>query len=129
MLRDNYKNLQFYITSREIILLIYEATKQYPKEERGFTGIVSQLRRASISVVSNIAEGSSRGDKEHYHFLVISLGSLREIETQVGISYDLEYISKEKYNILKEKIDFSIGKLCSYMKVVGKDIFQKRNYK
>ena len=126
MLRNNYKNLEFYKASREIIPLVYEYTKKYPKEEQGFTGIVSQLRRASISVSSNIAEGSSRGNKEHYHFLVISLGSLREIETQIGISYDLKYISEEKYISCKEKIDFAIGKLCNYMKIVGKDTFQNK---
>ena len=76
------------------------------------------MRRASISAASNIAEGSSRRDKEFLHFLTLSLGSLREVETQISISHDLKYISNEKYEDIHEKIDKSIAKLCTYIKKV-----------
>ena len=66
-------------------------------------GLVSQLRRASVSVPSNIAEGYARGtDKEKLHFLRISSGSMSEVETQLMLSLNLGYIDQEKYNELSE---------------------------
>lgn len=121
----NYKKYEFYKSSRSLVKEVYEITSKFPKDEQGFTGIVNQLRRASISVTSNIAEGSSRKEKEFYHFLSLSLGSLREIENQINISYDLGYISKEKYEFISEIIDKSISKLCCFMKIVGKNTYKK----
>jgi four helix bundle protein len=77
---------------KESMLLAKEAyllTKSFPKEE--LYGITSQIRRASVSVPSNIAEGAARNsDKEFIQFLYISLGSLSELETQLLLSRDLE---------------------------------------
>ena len=76
-------------------------TQSFPKEE--MFGLVSQLRRASVSVPSNIAEGYARGtDKEKLHFLRISSGSMSEVETQLMLSLNLGYIDQEKYNELSE---------------------------
>ena len=76
-------------------------TQSFPKEET--FGLVSQLRRASVSVPSNIAEGYARGtDKEKLHFLRISSGSMSEVETQLLLSLNLGYIDQEKYNELSE---------------------------
>ena len=76
-------------------------TQSFPKEE--MFGLVSQLRRASVSVPSNIAEGYARGtDKEKLHFLRISSGSMSEVETQLLLSLNLGYIDQEKYNELSE---------------------------
>ena len=78
-------------------------TKAFPKEE--LFGLVSQMRRAAVSVPSNIAEGYARGsDKEKLHFLRISSGSMSEIETQLMISSNLGYISQDLFNELSEQI-------------------------
>jgi len=78
-------------------------TQSFPKEE--MFGLVSQLRRASVSVPSNIAEGYARGtDKEKLHFLRISSGSISEVETQLMLSLNLGYIDLEKYNELSETV-------------------------
>ena len=78
-------------------------TQSFPKEE--LFGLVSQLRRASVSVPSNIAEGYARGtDKEKLHFLRISSGSMSEVETQLILSLNLGYIDQEKYNELSETV-------------------------
>jgi len=78
-------------------------TKAFPKEE--LFGLVSQMRRAAVSVPSNIAEGYARGsDKEKLHFLRISSGSMSEIETQLMISSNLGYKSQDLFNELSEQI-------------------------
>jgi four helix bundle protein len=127
MRHPNYKEFQFYCSARKLIPLLYQFTSTFPKEEQGFTGIVNQIRRAGISVCSNIAEGSSRKKKEFYHFLSLSLGSLREIETQIAISFDLGYISDKEFELINEIIDVTISKLCAYMRVIGKDAYNNKN--
>lgn len=117
----NYKELLFFKESIDLVPLLYDITKKFPKEDRGFNGLMSQIRRASVSVSSNIAEGSSRGEKEYYHFLTLSLGSLREIETQILISKKLNYISDEEYVDIYEKIDSCISRLCKYIKAISKN--------
>ena len=73
----------------------YQLTKSFPKEE--IYGLTSQIRRCAISIPSNIAEGKGRGsDKEFVRFLQISLGSLYELNTQLELSYDLNYIKNTK---------------------------------
>ncbi|MBL4625906.1 MAG: four helix bundle protein [Flavobacteriales bacterium] len=79
----------------DIVMETYRLTKSFPEEEK--FGLTSQLRRASVSVPSNIAEGWGRGTKAHYaNFLKIARGSLLEIETQLIISEKLNYTSNEK---------------------------------
>jgi len=73
---------------------VYEATRTFPDFEK--FGLCSQLRRAAVSVPSNIAEGSQRGsDKDFAQFLRIAKGSLAEIQTQILIAKELEYLSEE----------------------------------
>ncbi len=88
----NHKNLDVWNAATELALQVYQMTKSFPKEE--IYSLTSQLRRAAVSVPSNIAEGSARNsDKEFLQFLYIALGSLAELETQIIIAERLAYIS------------------------------------
>ena len=100
--RHNYKNLKIWSLGIEIIDDVFEILKGFSKDER--FGLISQISRCSISIPSNIAEGSSRTDKSFSHFLDISLGSSFELDTQLIIACNRKYISTEQLNKLEEKI-------------------------
>ncbi|HLD42022.1 MAG TPA: four helix bundle protein [archaeon] len=101
---NSFKDLRVWKHAYELALLIYKITKKFPKDE--LYGIVSQIRRAGVSVVSNIAEGYSRkGRTEYIQFLFIAYGSLSEVETQILLSKDLEYITKEELDGLMKLKD------------------------
>ncbi len=88
---------------RELVLLIYKTTKQFPKEE--VFGLTSQMRRCSISIASNLAEGSGRQSlKEKARFSEIAYSSSLELLNQVILSNDFEYINEIDYLSLREKI-------------------------
>lgn len=88
----DYKNLDVYKESKTLVLMVYGMLKSFPKEEQ--YALCDQLRRAVISVPSNIAEGSGRRSaKEQVHFLEIAYGSLREVDCQLDIAHDLGYVS------------------------------------
>lgn len=90
----NYTDLEIWIETRRLVNEIYQLTKSFPKEE--VYGITNQIRRSSISVSSNITEGCGRqSSKETIHFLYIARGSLYELETQLYLSSDQNYISKK----------------------------------
>ena len=100
---ETHKDLRVWQQSIEMVTSIYKMTKAFPKDE--LFGLVSQMRRAAVSVPSNIAEGYARGtDKEKLHFLRISSGSMSEIETQLILSLNLGYFGQETYNELSEQI-------------------------
>ena len=89
----NFKDLKFWQKSIDLSVLIYKITSMFPNEEK--FGLVSQLRRASVSIASNISEGASRSsDKEFLYFLSISNGSAFEIETQLIIANRLNYLNE-----------------------------------
>ena len=88
-----YKELIAYQKSYELVKKIYTLSKNFPREE--LYGIVSQLRRAAVSVPSNIAEGYMRGSKEYVHFLKIALGSAAEVETLLALSKELKFCGNE----------------------------------
>lgn len=91
----NYKELEIWKLSVKFCTPIYKATSKFPDQEK--FGLVSQLRRAVVSISSNIAEGSSRSsDKDFIRFLEYSLGSCREVDTQILISNNLEFISEHE---------------------------------
>ena len=98
----NFKDLKFWQKAVDLSVLIYKTTATFatfPTEEK--FGLVSQLRRATISIASNIAEGASRnGDKEFLHFLSLSTGSAFEIETQLIIANKLNYIKETELETL-----------------------------
>ncbi len=91
----DHKDLDVWKKSIDFVVTIYKLTERFPKEE--IYGLTHQLRRASVSIPSNIAEGAARGsDKEFIHFLYIALGSLSEIETQIIIAKKLGLIKDDK---------------------------------
>ena len=88
-----FRNLNVYIKSKELVKQIYELLKKFPKEEQ--YALCDQLRRAVISIPSNIAEGFGRySSKEQIHFFEIAYGSLREVDCQMDIAHDLAYITE-----------------------------------
>ena len=86
----------------EIVDDVFNMIKEFPKNEK--FGLTSQISRSSVSIPSNIAEGSSRSDKSFSHFLDISLGSSFELETQLIIAFKRKYISETQLNKLEEMI-------------------------
>ncbi|MCH6199154.1 four helix bundle protein [Aquiflexum sp. LQ15W] len=99
---NNYKELAIWKRSIKLATSIYKITGSFPSEEK--FGLVSQMRRSAVSIPSNIAEGAGRkSNKEFSQFLSISYGSLCELETQVIISNELEFlISSEVDQIILE---------------------------
>ncbi|MCX6258065.1 MAG: four helix bundle protein [Bacteroidia bacterium] len=103
----DHKDLDIWKESMLLAKEIYLLTGSFPKDE--FYGITSQIRRAVVSIPSNIAEGAARNsDKEFIQFLYISLGSLAETETQMLLAHDLELINNldflPKIIMIKKKI-------------------------
>jgi len=99
-----FKDLRIWQKGIEIVSDIYILTKKFPKEE--LYSLTSQIRRSAISIPSNIAEGFRRyHNKEYKQFLYISLGSCAELETQIAIAKNLEYITEGKEIELTEKLD------------------------
>ena len=100
----SYIELDVWIEVRKLVNDVYLITNDFPKEE--VYGITNQIRRCSVSVPSNIAEGCGRQtSKDIIRFLYISRGSLYELETQLYLSNDLNFISKEKLNIILLQIE------------------------
>ena len=98
----NFEKLEVYQDAIEFANRVYGITKRFPKNE--MFGITNQLRRASISIPSNIAEGSSRGKKEFTHFLNIALGSCYECIPLLEISKRQEYVTHESFTELIEEL-------------------------
>ncbi|MBP7653162.1 four helix bundle protein [Candidatus Dependentiae bacterium] len=97
-------HLEIYKTAYSVCIEFYKLIQKYPKEE--IYGLVSQMRRAAVSIPSNISEGYKRNSKKEFeHFLYISLGSIGELETQIKISKDLEYILKNECENIIEKLN------------------------
>jgi four helix bundle protein len=114
-----FEDLETWQVAHELILVIYKITKRYPKDE--LYGIVSQLRRAALSITANIAEGFSR---YHYNdkirFYHIARGSVSEVRNCLRLSKDLAYIAKEEYKDLSdgmEKVSMMINGLIRSIEV------------
>lgn len=93
-MRD-FRKLDVWSASIDFVSVIYELTTKYPDHEK--FGVISQMRRAAISIPSNIAEGCSRRTSAEFaRFIEIALGSAFELETQIIVTHKLNYISAEK---------------------------------
>lgn len=100
----NYKKLNVWISSISLVKNIYNLTRKFPNEEMFV--LTQQLRRAAISIPSNIAEGAGRNSNAQFkNFLQISIGSCFEVETQLIISKELEYISEEELETISKELD------------------------
>ena len=95
-----YKKLEVYAAGKELVLHVYELLKKFPREEQ--FALSDQLRRAVISIPSNIAEGSGRNSqKDQAHFYNIAYGSLMEVFSQLDLACDLGYISQKEFEQLE----------------------------
>ena len=99
----NFRKLNIWLDAIVLAKEVYKVTSNYPKEEK--YGLVSQINRCSVSVPSNIAEGSSRSsNKEFSYFIKIALGSLFELETQLILSNEFGILAAEDLDILIDKL-------------------------
>jgi four helix bundle protein len=108
---NSYKDLLVWQKSIDLVADCYKLTEKFPSVE--IYGLTQQLRRASVSIPSNIAEGNGRQSKNEYvHFLYISRGSLKEVETQLIIAERLNFISKHQLAEMLQKVD-EIGRMLT----------------
>lgn len=98
----SFTDMQAWKEGHSLVLLIYKITKDFPKEE--IFGLVSQMRRAAISVTSNIAEGFSRkSGKEKSQFYSIALGSITELQNQLLVSRDVGHIKNTQFQEIAQQ--------------------------
>jgi four helix bundle protein len=98
----DFRHLEVWTKGRQTVSEVYKMTCSFPKEE--MFGLTSQIRRAAVSIPSNIAEGCGRGsDAELARFLQIAMGSSSELEYQILLAKDLGYLNDESYNNLSDK--------------------------
>ena len=108
-----YQQLDMWQRSCKFSLSLYQSTKEFPKEE--LFGLTNQMRRASISIPSNIAEGSSRkSTKEYARFIEIAIGSAFELETQLHLSHQLDYLSTHQFHSLHDNLTVIIKQMRKF---------------
>ena len=111
----NFRDLEVWKLGKVIALAVYPATATFPASER--YGLVAQMRRAAISIPSNIAEGFNRKhNREYGHFIDIALGSCAELETQIELSSDLGYLGTDTRSALLERLDHESRMLRNLLK-------------
>jgi four helix bundle protein len=111
---NSYKDLKVWQKSVVLCTEIYKVTKNFPSSE--IYSITSQIRRSSVSIPSNIAEGNCRGHREYIQFLKIAFGSGGELETQLIVSLNIGYLNQKKFkhlNALLEEIMKMLNGLIS----------------
>lgn len=98
-----FTDLNTWKEAHKLVLVIYEETKNFPKEE--IFGLISQMRRCAVSITSNIAEGFSRQSyKEKIQFYSMAQGSLTELQSQLLVAKDVGFILKEKYQEIENQL-------------------------
>lgn len=116
-MRRKHHDLKAWQEAMALVKAVYHSTTEFPQSE--VYGLTSQMRRAAVSVPSNIAEGAARsGDKEFFKFLSIARGSLSELETQVLIARDISYLERDLE--LLEIIDKVFGLIGGLMNSIRK---------
>lgn len=120
---SSYKGLIVWQKSINLVTMIYEVTRCLPDEER--FGLTSQIRRSAISIPSNIAEGYGRGSTKSYlQFLSIARGSLFELETQIHIAKELQFLSEENSSSITKLIS-EIGRMINSLMIKIKNSSEK----
>ena len=111
----SFEKITVWVDSKELTKLIYTITKDFPNEEK--FGLTSQLRRASVSIASNLAEGTSRNtNKDKAHFTTMSFSSLMEVLNQIIIARELNFIEENNYHLLRTEIEKISNKLNALRK-------------
>lgn len=99
-----FKELVAWKIAIEVVKNIYKMTENYPDYER--FGLTNQIRRAAVSIPSNIAEGAGKNsDVDFIRYLAIAMGSCNELETQLIISHDLGYVEREELRVIENKLE------------------------
>ena len=116
---QTFQDLKVWRKAHDLVLSVYEITKEFPNEEK--FALISQIRRAAVSIPSNIVEGFKRKTKnDSLHFYTIAEGSLEEVKYQLLLSRDLKYISAEIYQKIILQTE-EIGKmLYGFKKAISK---------
>jgi four helix bundle protein len=115
----NYKNIKAYQLADKLVVEIYKVTKQFPKEE--LYGLVSQMRRAAVSIPTNIAEGASRQhEKDYLHFLYIARGSAAEVEYLSGLADKLGYLNHRDHEQISLKAEEVAKVLVGLIRAIQK---------
>ena len=116
----DFRQLKVWEKSHQLALAIYKVTKKFPKEE--VYGLTSQIRRASISIPTNIAEGCGLNtDKGFARFLQIAMGSASETEYQLILAHDLEFLSQATYEDLHNDVTEIKRMVASLLKTLRAD--------
>jgi len=111
----SYRDLRVWQSGMELVVMVYEISDKFPSKE--MYGLTSQIRRAAVSVPSNIAEGHTReSTKEYLHHLSIAQASLTEVETQMVIAFRLKYCTQDK-----------LDKILTHSTSLGKQLYSLRN--
>lgn len=97
-----HRQLKVWQRSVNFTVELYQITKQFPVEER--FGLVAQMRRAAVSIPSNLAEGAARSRAEYAQFIRIAIGSVSELDSQLEICKRLNYLSNEQYQHLEQEL-------------------------
>ena len=122
-----FKNLIVYQKSKELVKQVYALLKHFPDDER--FALCGQMRRAAISVPSNIVEGMARlSTKDQSHFLNIAYGSLMELYAQLDIAHDLGYLSENEFIKIETQID-EIDKMIVSLTYIRKQTLSNGNNK
>ena len=119
---QTFQNILAWQKAYDFVLDVYKYTKSFPESEK--YGLMSQFRRAAVSIIANIAEGYKKmGKADKLRFMNISQGSLEECRCYVILSRDLGYIDNEVYNILYSKIEEASKLLNGYCKAMRNSTF------
>jgi len=118
---ERFEDIKAWQKSRELVKTIYHLTNSKSKFNKDF-GLRDQIRRASVSVMSNIAEGyARRGDKEFNRFLSIALGSVAEVQSQLYIAADLDYIGKKEFTETYDAANETAKMIAGFMRYLNTD--------
>ena len=107
---SSYEDLVVWQKAMDFTTSIYRTTRSFPRDER--FGLISQMRRAAISIPSNIAEGKGRSDRDFGRYLLQARGSGWELETQLQLALRLGYLSPQQFSALKNELG-EIGRMLS----------------